>query len=98
MDLAAAYEFSRYAQRLRIADPGMCASIEARIDRPFPWADADLGGLVRGADPAALAVALRQLRQRVYLHVLLRDLTGRADLNEVCATMTRLAESAIAAA
>jgi [glutamine synthetase] adenylyltransferase / [glutamine synthetase]-adenylyl-L-tyrosine phosphorylase len=98
MDLAAAYEFSRYAQRLRVADPGRCASVEAALDRPFPWADGDLGGLARETDPAVLAVALRQLRQRVYLHVLLRDLTGRADLNEVCTTMTRLAENAIAAA
>ena len=98
MDLAAAYEFSRYAQRLRVADPGLCASVEAVLDRPFPWADGELGGLARGSDPAALAVALRQLRQRVYLHVLLRDLTGRAELYEVCATMTRLAELAIGAA
>jgi len=98
MDLAAAYEFSRYAQRLRVADPGLCASVEAVLDRPFPWADGELGGLARGSDAAALAVALRQLRQRVYLHVLLRDLTGRAELYEVCATMTRLAELAIGAA
>ena len=68
------------------------------LDQPFQWSDGELDGLARGSDPAALAVALRRLRQRVYLHVLLRDLTGRADLNEVCATMTRLAEIAIAAA
>ena len=98
MDLAGAYEFSRYAQRLRVADPGLCASVEAMLDQPFQWSDGELDGLARGSDPAALAVALRRLRQRVYLHVLLRDLTGRADLNEVCATMTRLAENAIAAA
>jgi [glutamine synthetase] adenylyltransferase / [glutamine synthetase]-adenylyl-L-tyrosine phosphorylase len=98
MDLAGAYEFSRYAQRLRVADPGLCTAVEVMLDQPFQWAGDELGGLARGSDPAALAVALRLLRQRVYLHVLLRDLTGRADLNEVCATMTRLAENAIAAA
>lgn len=98
MDLARAYEFSRYAKRLRVADPGLCATVEAMLDQPFQWADGTLAALVQGSDPAALAVALRRLRQRAYLHVLLRDLTGRADLKEVCATMTRLAETAIAAA
>jgi hypothetical protein len=68
------------------------------LEQPLQWPDGELDGLARGSDPAALAVALRRLRQRVYLHVLLRDLTGRADLNEVCTTMTRLAENAIAVA
>jgi glutamate-ammonia-ligase adenylyltransferase len=95
MDLAGAYEFSRYAQRLRVADPALCAAVEVGLDQPFPSLDRDIG---RESDPAALAIALRRLRQRLFLRVLLRDLTGRADLNEVCATMTQLAESAIAAA
>lgn len=98
MDLAEAYEFSHYAKRLRIADPRLCAAVEAMLDQPFQWADGAITALVQGSDPVALAVALRRLRQRAYLHVLLRDLTGRADLKEVCATMTRLAETAIAAA
>ena len=33
-----------------------------------------------------LAPALRALRRRVFLHTLVRDLTGRAPLTEVCAT------------
>ncbi|MEP6996465.1 MAG: bifunctional [glutamate--ammonia ligase]-adenylyl-L-tyrosine phosphorylase/[glutamate--ammonia-ligase] adenylyltransferase [Betaproteobacteria bacterium] len=98
MDLAGAYEFSRYAQRLRVADPALCAAVEATLDLPFRWPEADIAALAHGSDPAALAVALRRLRQRVYLHVLLRDLTGRAQLNEVCAVMTRLAENVIATA
>jgi glutamate-ammonia-ligase adenylyltransferase len=98
MDLAGAYEFSRYASGLRVADPGLCADVEALLDRPFQWRDGEIEALTQGSDPGALAVALRRLRQRVFLHVLLRDLLGRADLNEVCATMTRLAEKAIAAA
>ena len=52
----------------------------------------------RQGDAAALARALRRLRARVVLRTLLRDLTGRADLTEVCATMTQLAEMAIGAA
>ena len=98
MDLAGAYEFSRYASRLRVADPQLCAAVEAAIDQPFCWDDDGIGAQVQGRDPGALATALRRLRQRTYLHVMLRDLTGRADLNEVCTTMTRLAEKAIAAA
>lgn len=98
MDLVHAYAFSRYAQRLRVADPDLCAAVETGLDRPFPWPDRAIDALARGTDADALAVALRRLRQRVFLRVLLRDLTGRADLDEVCATMTRLAETAIGAA
>ncbi|HKW81489.1 MAG TPA: bifunctional glutamine synthetase adenylyltransferase/deadenyltransferase, partial [Casimicrobiaceae bacterium] len=98
VDLARAYEFSRYAQRLQSAYPALCAAVEADLDRPLPWPDRGIEALVRGSDAAALASALRRLRQRVFLRVLLRDLTGRADLDEVCAAMTRLAETAIGAA
>ncbi|MGH8713362.1 MAG: bifunctional [glutamate--ammonia ligase]-adenylyl-L-tyrosine phosphorylase/[glutamate--ammonia-ligase] adenylyltransferase [Casimicrobiaceae bacterium] len=98
MDLAAAYEFSRYAQRLRVADPALCASVESELDRRMAWQARDVAGLAQAPDAAALAMALRRLRQRVFLRVLLRDLTGRADLYEVCATMTRLAEIAVGAA
>ena len=98
MDLAGAYEFSRYAQRLRVADPDLCAAVESELDHTFYWPDPDIEALVQGSDAGALAIALRRLRQRVFLRVLLRDLTGRADLDEVCATMTRLAETAIGAA
>ena len=43
--------------------------------------------LAARATPASLAQALRRLRARVLLHTLLRDLTGRAELTEVCATI-----------
>ena len=39
--------------------------------------------------------ALRELRNRVLLRVMARDLSGRADLEEVCATMSDLAEVAL---
>ncbi len=69
----------------------------ATLDGPVALeSDAEDGGAA--SDPAAFARALRRQRQRVVLRTLLRDLTGRADLAEVCATMTRLAEAAIAAA
>ncbi len=42
-----------------------------------------------------LAVALRHLRRRVLLTLITRDATGKADLAEVVATMTALAELAV---
>ena len=45
-----------------------------------------------------LATKLRTLRRRAFVHTLARDLTGRADLSEVCGNMTTLAEMALRAA
>ena len=47
-------------------------------------------------DEGALKRALRLLRQNVMLRVLLRDLSGRAPLAEVVASMTDLAEASLA--
>jgi len=49
-------------------------------------------------DEAALKRRLRELRQRVVLRVMARDLAGQAALDEVCATMSELAELEIGAA
>jgi len=98
MDLDAAFEFSRHAARLRTARPELANRVLATIDRPPAIDAADLAALAGVADTAALAAELRVLRARVALAVLLRDLSGRADLAEVCAAETRLAEIAIRAA
>ncbi len=102
MDLDAAFEFSRYAARLRTARPELAGRVLAAIDRPATVDAADLEAVGAAAhsatDSAALAAALRTLRAQVALATLLRDLTGRADLTEVCMTQTRLAEVAITAA
>ncbi len=47
------------------------------------------------ADEITLKKVLRQLRQRVLLHIMYRDLNGLADLNEVLQTITQLAEITI---
>ncbi len=52
----------------------------------------------QAADAASLARALRELREHAFLRTMLRDLTGRADLSEVCAATTRLADVAVASA
>ena len=98
MDLDAAFEFSRYATRLRTAQPELTTRVLAAIDRPVTVEPAELEAVRAAADAAALAAVLRTLRARVALTTLLRDLTGRADLTEVCTTQTRLAEVAIGAA
>src|SRR5215475_14233614 len=98
MDLDEAVEFSRYAARLLSSQPGLAEVARFALERPRAWDEDELEALERLDDPATLAVELRRLRQRVMLGVLLRDLTGRADLAEVCAATTRLAEAAIGAA
>ena len=51
-----------------------------------------------GDEAQRLAVALRRLRRRVLLTLIARDATGRADLGEIVATMTSLAELTVQSA
>ncbi len=90
---------SRFGRRLLAAQPGLAEALTPVLDQPFgreamqaflsepPCADAD-----------ALYRRLRQLRQRVWLVASARDLAGSADLAEVVATWSALAEVSIAAA
>jgi glutamate-ammonia-ligase adenylyltransferase len=84
---------SRYAQRLAQARPELFQAELAAIERAF---DADAMRAFLAAQPAGdeakLKRALRLLRQQVMLRVLLRDLSGRAPLAEVVASMSDLAE------
>ncbi|MGH6624022.1 MAG: bifunctional [glutamate--ammonia ligase]-adenylyl-L-tyrosine phosphorylase/[glutamate--ammonia-ligase] adenylyltransferase, partial [Burkholderiaceae bacterium] len=94
---------SPFARRALTAETG---STEAAAQLPVladyaasPWFDrlpSELAQL-RGADTGteALAVALRTLRRRVMLALIARDVTEAADLAEVVATMTALAELSI---
>src|SRR5262245_56813391 len=88
---------SRYARRLLDAHPALRAEVDpsapafARADMQ---AELDAGA---GDDLAALQSRLRRLRRRVFLRTMARDLSGRAGLAEVCATMSDLAECSIGA-
>ncbi len=85
---------SRYAGQQLAAHPEYVSEINAA--RAF-GADEIAGGL-RGAetdDETALKRRLRRLRQRVLLRVMQRDLSGAADLAEVCGTMSALADASI---
>jgi glutamate-ammonia-ligase adenylyltransferase len=82
---------SRYAARLLAARPELAAELAAAA----PFGRAEMAQALAGAaaaDEAALKCRLRRLRQRVLLRVMARDLAGRASLEEVCGTMSDLAE------
>ena len=93
--LQRAARLSRYARHALERDPELLPS--ARIGTPFDAAEmrATLAAAAITDEPA-LWRALRRLRERVMLRVIARDLGGLAGLDEVIATMTALAEVAIA--
>jgi glutamate-ammonia-ligase adenylyltransferase len=100
MDLERALAFSHYAARALAAEPSLRGVLEATLDSPFAWSQAlpAIRATVDARDGAALAASLRRLRRRVFMHTMLRDLTGRAPLGEIVAAMTALAETAIRSA
>ncbi len=91
-----AAQCSRYFSRLLEAEP---VWLEILRGDHRSAADADL---IRrwldelpAADEAQLSRALRMLRKRVMLHLILRDLGGLCDLQEVMTAMTALAELSV---
>ncbi|HEX9434882.1 MAG TPA: bifunctional [glutamate--ammonia ligase]-adenylyl-L-tyrosine phosphorylase/[glutamate--ammonia-ligase] adenylyltransferase [Burkholderiales bacterium] len=94
IDLAS---LSRFAARVLAARP----ELAAELARPVPFARAEMAQALEGAkgdDEAGFKRRLRRLRERVLLRVMARDLIARASLEEVCATMSDLAEATIGAA
>ncbi|MCX7961242.1 MAG: bifunctional [glutamate--ammonia ligase]-adenylyl-L-tyrosine phosphorylase/[glutamate--ammonia-ligase] adenylyltransferase [Burkholderiales bacterium] len=87
-------DLSRAAQRMLAARPELAAELQAR--RPF--GAEEIAAALEGAaadDEATLRRRLRRLRARVFLRTMARDLSGEADLAEVCGTMSELAEQQI---
>jgi glutamate-ammonia-ligase adenylyltransferase len=95
--LAQARRHSRYLQRLFSAQPALADETAARLQLPFLRNEME-ARLPVEADDATLKPALRRLRQAVMAHIFARDLLGLADLAEVTATVSDLAEVAILAA
>src|SRR5258708_2568105 len=92
-------EYSRYARQLVAAKPELSEELERSKD--LDWTREAMEAFLRergGGDEGALHSGLRLLRQRVLLRTMARDLSGYADLDEVCGTMSALAEVAIDAA
>jgi glutamate-ammonia-ligase adenylyltransferase len=88
---------SRFAARRLTARPALAA--ELHIPHAFSRAEMDLAlqGAM-GEGEAAFKRRLRELRERVLLREMTRDLAGTASLEEVCGAMSDLAEASIAAA
>jgi len=95
--LDAALSVSRYARRIVAAQPALATTLDTAS--PFT-ADAMRAFIAdrNPADEATLGTTLRDLRKRVMLTLMCRDLAATADLAEVMATVTVLAEVAIDAA
>ncbi len=95
--LNAARSYSRYVRHLLDAEPGLVA----QVNSAKPFTAGEMRALLDSftlVDEAALQRALRILRKRVMLRLIARDIGGLADLAEVVATVTALAEITIAAA
>ncbi|MDO8413770.1 MAG: bifunctional glutamine synthetase adenylyltransferase/deadenyltransferase, partial [Gallionellaceae bacterium] len=87
---------SRYVQRLLDHDPELLPWLRTCYATPCTAAEmAAWLSLLPLTDEASLSRALRILRKRVMLKLLTRDLGGWADLVEVTACMTALAEITI---
>ena len=92
--LARAEKHSRYAARLFSGDPELRRI--GHLDRPFSAQEMrSFLDIAAVGDESGLDRALRELRRRVMLRIICRDLSGLADMNEVVATATALAEVAI---
>src|SRR2546425_4302245 len=89
-------EYSRYARQLVAARPELREELERAKDSG--WTREAMQAFLRergSGDEGALQSGLRRLRQRVLLRTMARDLSGNASLDEVCGTMSALAEVAI---
>lgn len=102
-DFSAAVErlraHSHFAQRLFDAEPALVAELGAAVAQPFTRAEMER--FVQSAaenNPTELKIALRKLRQQVWLRVAARDLAGMANLDEVITVMSNLADVSISAA
>ena len=87
---------SRYLRRLLEVEPELHAWLHEHYSTPLSareicdWLDA-----MPCDSEADLSASLRKLRKRVMLKLLMRDLGGLAELNEVMSCMTSLAELAL---
>src|SRR6266850_3897119 len=94
IDLAS---LSRFAARVLAARPALAGELAAPASFTRAEMARELDGAKRDDEPA-LKRRLRRLRERVLLRVMARDLVAHAPLNEVCSTMSDLAELTLACA
>ena len=91
-----ALRFTRHGQRLLAAEPALRETLCAGLNRPFQGAEmqAWLAAQVINNE-ADLKRALRTLKKHVSLRLMVRDLCGLGDLDEVMHSISQLAELAI---
>ena len=88
---------SRFAARVLGAQPELASELAA----PQPFTRGEMSQALAGAaaeGESAFRRRLRRLRTRVLLRVMARDLLAQAPLEEVCGTMSELAEAVLEAA
>ena len=91
-----ALRYTRFGQHLLAAEPSLREELRGGLDRPFEREEMQAFLTTQTiSDESSLKCALRALRKRVVLRLMVRDLSGRADLGEVMASITQLAELAI---
>ena len=93
--------FSRYAAERLAAHPEFAAEVDLERAAREAFSAAAMGDALAGFradDEAAFKRRLRRLRQRVLLRTMARDLEDAADLAEVCAVMSELADASLRAA
>ncbi|MES2759386.1 MAG: bifunctional [glutamate--ammonia ligase]-adenylyl-L-tyrosine phosphorylase/[glutamate--ammonia-ligase] adenylyltransferase [Pseudomonadota bacterium] len=89
---------SRFYQRWLDADPGRAARVEELSGLSLDRLDLGAALATEAAAGLPLPRALRRLRNLLVAAIIRRDLDGQADLAEVVAAMTALADFAIRAA
>lgn len=93
-----ALQYSRYAQRIVQGNPALHEELIANLHVAWnaqSMKDALLASNIQ--DEPTLKSALRTLRKRVMLRLIVRDLSGLSNLDEVMRNATELAEVSIAA-
>ena len=94
-------DLSRYAAQALAARPELERETDPAQAAREAFSAAEMARALRGSDSddeAAFKRRVRRLRQRVLLRTMARDLEGLADLAEVCATTSELAELTLRAA
>ncbi|MBO1016767.1 bifunctional [glutamate--ammonia ligase]-adenylyl-L-tyrosine phosphorylase/[glutamate--ammonia-ligase] adenylyltransferase [Achromobacter sp. SD115] len=103
--LAPALAWSGHLRRRLDAHPDLAAWLNDAVREPVTpaqiarWQAELAGPQAGGVLPVDVCrMVLRKLRERVFNTLIVRDLTGQADLEEVVGAMTTLADTAVAAA
>ncbi len=94
-DLAS--QHSRYLQRLHTASPMLVSTETALAQQPYDKAamQAFIAEQPAVTDEVGLKRLLRTLRKHVMARIILRDISGLANLNEVVSSVTSLAEISV---